>query len=135
MKSADQPSACMAQSRSIPRKASHYLVGRNRAGQWVARDSDGRCGGLFASRTDALRFALREGEKTASAVVLVPHVLDLFASLSAGVAAPEAMSREIGIAAEQELLSSKTRLFAQGDILIERIDDAPGPELLACRER
>ena len=59
-------------------KPPHFLVGRNRCGQWVACDRTRRCGGLFSSRTDALRFAFRERGEAPGAVVLVPDVLELF---------------------------------------------------------
>ena len=36
----------------------HFLVGRNRCGQWVVRDQRALWGGgLFNSRSEALRFA------------------------------------------------------------------------------
>jgi len=54
------------------------LVGRNRHGQWVVRDQRARCGRLFGSRAEALRFAFRERGEAPGAVVLVPDVLELF---------------------------------------------------------
>ncbi|QOZ11773.1 hypothetical protein XH96_32960 [Bradyrhizobium sp. CCBAU 51765] len=42
---------------SAPRIA---LVGRDRAGNWAARERRGAFGGLFISRTQALRYALFE---------------------------------------------------------------------------
>ena len=54
------------------------LVGENRQGQWVVRDRRARCGGLFSSRTEALRFAFRERGEGAGAVILVPEYLELF---------------------------------------------------------
>ena len=56
----------------------HFLVGRNSRGQWVVRDRNGRSGGLFDSRAEALRFAFRERGEAPGAVVLVPDVLELF---------------------------------------------------------
>ena len=40
-------------SRSIP----VVFIGRNRAGLWVARDADGKFGGLFWRKASALHFA------------------------------------------------------------------------------
>src|SRR6185437_15834809 len=34
-----------------------FFIGRNRSGVWVARDANGKSGGLFWSRKAALRFA------------------------------------------------------------------------------
>jgi hypothetical protein len=34
-----------------------FFIGRNRSGFWVARDANGKSGGLFWSRQAALRFA------------------------------------------------------------------------------
>jgi hypothetical protein len=36
-----------------------FFIGRNQSGFWVARDADGKSGGLFWSREAALRFANR----------------------------------------------------------------------------
>jgi hypothetical protein len=61
-------------------RSHHFLVGRNSAGQWVARDREAHCGGLFDSRDEALRFVLRELGESPSAIVLVSDVLELFGS-------------------------------------------------------
>ena len=36
------------------------LVGRDASGHWVVRDSEGRCGGLFVNRDEAVRYARSE---------------------------------------------------------------------------
>ena len=59
-------------------KPPHFLVGRDRSGQWVVRDRNGRCGGVFATRAQAFRFACQERGDGPGAVVLVPDVLELF---------------------------------------------------------
>ena len=56
----------------------HLLVGRNSRRQWVVREQRARCGGLFDSRAEALRFAFGERGDAAGAVVLVPDVIELF---------------------------------------------------------
>ncbi len=45
------------------------FVGRNRRGLWVARDGDGRFGGLFWHRDSAMRFAKRNAAPGGCAVV------------------------------------------------------------------
>lgn len=66
--------------------APHFLVGRNSRGQWVVRERHARCGGLFDSRAEALRFAFRERGDAPGAVVLTPDVLELFEAPSNGAA-------------------------------------------------
>jgi hypothetical protein len=73
----------------------HLLVGRNRRGQWVVRDQRARCGGLFDSRTEALRFAFRERGEAPGAVVLVPDVLELFEGPSNDPATLESGASEV----------------------------------------
>jgi hypothetical protein len=58
-------------------KPPHFLVGRDRSGQWVVCDQNGRCGGVFATRAQAFRFACQERGDGPGAVVLVPGVLEL----------------------------------------------------------
>ena len=65
----------------------HFLVGRNRCGQWVVRDQRALWGGgLFNSRSEALCFAFRERGEAPGAVVLVPDVLELLESPNNGPA-------------------------------------------------
>jgi hypothetical protein len=45
------------------------FVGRNRDGLWVARDADGKFGGLFWRKQSALRFARRAAASTGCATV------------------------------------------------------------------
>ena len=82
----------------------HFLVGRNSRGQWVARDQNSRTGGLFNSRAEALRFAFRERGEAPGAVVLVPDVLELFASPINTAATPVGGSNEVVAAARRILL-------------------------------
>ncbi|NOJ44590.1 hypothetical protein [Bradyrhizobium australiense] len=59
--------------------ASTVLVGRNRAGNWVAREQNGLFGGLFLSRAQALKYALRIGHHSESIVELAQEIeLDVF---------------------------------------------------------
>jgi hypothetical protein len=76
-----------------------FFIGRNQNGFWVARESAGRCGGLFLFRWSAARFARRNGLAGGGATMLVEHPIELdlrnqgsrFAALMAILA--EAMSR------------------------------------------
>ena len=46
-----------------------FFIGRNRDGCWVARDAEGRCGGLFWRKEGALRFARRSAGPVGCATV------------------------------------------------------------------
>lgn len=52
-----------------------FLVGRSKAGLWVARDLEGHSEGVFRDKKDALRFALFEGGH-ANAVMLSPNIVE-----------------------------------------------------------
>ena len=56
---------------------SPLLIGRNHNGQWVVRDRQGLRGGLFISRTEALKFAMFENGRQPQAVIMVPGELEL----------------------------------------------------------
>jgi hypothetical protein len=86
MNIAQQPN-CLPTPRAQTRKPQRFLVGRSSAGQWVARDDQGRCGGLFASHADALHFARREMTDTPCAIALVTEPLELFLKPESGAVA------------------------------------------------
>jgi hypothetical protein len=54
-----------------------FRIGKNSRGNWVVQDQQGLCGGLFADRAEALRFALYENGNRPQAVIMVPGVLEL----------------------------------------------------------
>ncbi|WP_314960757.1 hypothetical protein [Bradyrhizobium cosmicum] len=55
------------------------LVGRTRRGTWVARDQNGRFGGLFVNRAQALKYARSIGQDSEGIVELVQEIeLDIF---------------------------------------------------------
>ncbi|UPK07956.1 hypothetical protein IVB05_09885 [Bradyrhizobium sp. 170] len=58
------------------------LVGRNRRGNWVARERNGFFGGLFVNRTHALKYALFENGHHPETIVEVSREieLDIFAN-------------------------------------------------------
>ena len=99
MNTAETMPQCLARRAAGILEPPHFLVGRNRRGQWVVRDQRARCGGLFNSRAEALRFAFRERGEAPGAVVLVPDVLELFAAPINGAATPVGGSNEAGAAA------------------------------------
>ena len=74
--------------RAASTSALRFLIGRNSRGKWVARDEQGRRGGLFNAFAEAVRFALRETGKAQGNIVLVPHVVELFGSPSVRANAP-----------------------------------------------
>jgi hypothetical protein len=45
------------------------FIGRNRRGNWVVQHQDGLYGGLFVSRSEALRYALFENNHHPEAIV------------------------------------------------------------------
>ena len=67
-----EPPSCRSCSPSLL-----FLIGRNSHGNWVVQDQQGRCGGLFVSRAEALRFARLENGNRPHAVIMVPGVFEL----------------------------------------------------------
>lgn len=69
-----------------------FLVGRDRRGNWVVQDREGRCGGFFVNRAEAIRFATHEDGAGVRAAMMVPGYLEFSvgrppaADLPAGVA-------------------------------------------------
>jgi hypothetical protein len=53
-----------------------FFIGRTQNGFWVARESTGRCGGLFLFRRSAARFA-RRNVLGGGATMLVEHSIEL----------------------------------------------------------
>ncbi|MCC8935870.1 hypothetical protein H8A99_05000 [Bradyrhizobium sp. Arg68] len=53
------------------------LVGRNRAGNWVAREQRGVFGGLFVNRAQALKYALFENGGHPESVIDVTREIEL----------------------------------------------------------
>jgi hypothetical protein len=63
---------------SFAKKApSTFRVGIDRFGCWVALEDDGRCGGLFVGRNEAIRFALSQNGNRPEHVLFVESSLDL----------------------------------------------------------
>ena len=53
------------------------FIGRDRAGHWVVKDARSLCGGLFANRTEAIRFAMYECQRRPQSVIMLPDGLEL----------------------------------------------------------
>lgn len=56
---------------------SAVFVGRNRCGNWVVCEQNGFFGGLFASREQALKFALCENGQHPEAILEVSREIEL----------------------------------------------------------
>lgn len=54
-----------------------FLLGRNGYGDWVVQDKAHRCGGIFASRNEALKYALSMNGHRIQAVIFVCEPLEL----------------------------------------------------------
>lgn len=68
-----EPEPLSGASSRLPR----FLIGKDSHGRWVAQDQRGLCGGLFLSRTEAIRYAMFESGRRPQAVIMVPGVLEL----------------------------------------------------------
>jgi hypothetical protein len=53
------------------------FIGRNRKGDWVAREQNGLYGGLFVSRAQAIKYALFENGRHPETIVEVSREIDL----------------------------------------------------------
>jgi len=60
-------------SASIPA----FFIGRNKAGLWVARDANGRVGGLFLFKSSAIDFANRQSAPARCALVFPTETFEL----------------------------------------------------------
>jgi hypothetical protein len=67
-----QPDATVL-SNSIPL----FFIGRNHSGFWVARDAEGRSGGLFLLKRSAVHFARKTSAPGGCATMLVPKPPEL----------------------------------------------------------
>jgi hypothetical protein len=68
-----------------------FLIGKNRSGQWVAREQNGLHGGLFISRAAAVRYALFENGHRREAIISCAGPLELDVD---GAASDQAESRD-----------------------------------------
>ncbi len=54
-----------------------FLVGKDREGHWLAVESHGAAGGIFASKTEAVRYAMFETDYRPDAVLLTPSTMEM----------------------------------------------------------
>jgi hypothetical protein len=55
-----------------------YYIGRNKAGLWVAREAQGRRGGMFLLKRSALRFVKAESEPGGCATIFLDKPFELY---------------------------------------------------------
>jgi len=67
-----------------------FFIGKDSHGNWVVQDRRHTCGGFFANRRDALKFALFENGNRPQAVVMVTDTLELDMSEANGTAHQQA---------------------------------------------
>ncbi len=60
-----------------PTASTIVFIGRNRRGNWVAREQNGLFGGLFVNRAQALKYALFENGHHPETVVEVSREIEL----------------------------------------------------------
>lgn len=67
------------------------LIGKDGLNRWVAREQNGRFGGLFVSRAHAIKFALCELGRSPHAIIDIsqPAILDVFTSSGAASTAAQ----------------------------------------------
>ena len=58
-------------------RLSCLFIGQDRSGHWVVKDARSLCGGLFANRTEAIRFAMYECQRRPQSVIMLPDGLEL----------------------------------------------------------
>jgi hypothetical protein len=53
------------------------FIGQDRRGHWIVKDAKSLCGGLFANRNEAIRFAMYECQRRPQSVIMLPNGLEL----------------------------------------------------------
>lgn len=66
-----KPASCSSASLSL------VFIGKNRRGDWVAQEQNGLYGGLFVSRTQAIKYALFENGQHPETVVELSCEIEL----------------------------------------------------------
>jgi hypothetical protein len=65
------------QSRFLSESIPLFFVARNKQGLWVAREAEGRVGGLFLSKSSALRFARKHSAGAGCATMFLTERFEL----------------------------------------------------------
>jgi hypothetical protein len=66
-----EPPSCSSAAFSL------VFVGQNHCGQWVAQEQNGRYGGLFVNRTQAMKYALSENGHHPETIVELSREIEL----------------------------------------------------------
>jgi hypothetical protein len=66
-----EPPSCSSAAFSV------VFVGQNHCGQWVAQEQNGRYGGLFVNRTQAMKYALSENGHHPETIVELSREIEL----------------------------------------------------------
>ena len=66
-----EPPSCSSAAFSL------VFIGRNRRGQWVAREQNGLYGGLFVDRAQAVKYALAENGRHRETIVELSREIEL----------------------------------------------------------
>ena len=90
-----EPPSCRSAASTI------VFIGRNRKGNWVAREQNGLFGGLFVSRAQAVKYALFENGNHPETIVDLPREIEVDFTgpfpQAAGTSGTEQYSYEIPI--------------------------------------
>lgn len=65
-----EPPSCSSASTIV-------LIGKDARGNWIAREQNGRYGGLFVNRAQALKYALFENGHHPETISELPHAIEL----------------------------------------------------------
>jgi len=60
-----------------PAVSNIVLIGRNRSGNWIAREQNGLFGGLFVNRARAIRYALFENGRHPETIIELSSEIEL----------------------------------------------------------
>lgn len=66
------------QRQPLPETAIEFWIGRDAQGFWTARGADGREGGLFVSREEAMKFARTARRRGQGVAKSAPAPIDLW---------------------------------------------------------
>ncbi len=63
--------------KQVPSKPLCFVLGRDHGGCWIVQETNGLCGGLFASEKAAVRYVKSEGAGRESVIRLVSDPIEL----------------------------------------------------------
>jgi hypothetical protein len=98
-----------------------FFIGRNKDGFWVAREADGRIGGIFLCKHSALRFANKNTQPWACATMFVSERFELDIENNGNpLVAYLAAGRRLVLRLAQRLAASACKMAAAGRMTIAR---------------